>query len=115
MPAGRLWYTTVQRGGGINKGRQEGKYTVGTQVSPDLEGASLVLFTARPLRHSALSHNAGWLPSTTSACVCSPVSLPQQLERNLPGVAPLYLLMPLEFPLSGNRVENTDNVFDRSA
>lgn len=75
MPAGRLWYTTVQRGGGINKGRQEGKYTVGTQVSPDLEGASQVLFTARHLRHSAFSHNAGLLPSTTSVLFFYPSSL----------------------------------------
>lgn len=39
---------------------------------------------------------------------------PFQLERNLPGVTQLYLLMPPEFPLAGNRLENTDNVFDRS-
>lgn len=67
MPAGRLWDAAVQRGGGISKGRREGKYTVRTQVSPDLEGASQALFTARHLRHSAFSRNAGPLPLTTSA------------------------------------------------
>lgn len=84
-------------------------------VSPDLEGASVVLSTARHLRHSAFSHHAGPLALTTSVYVCCLFLLPPKLGRNLPGVTQLYLLMRLEFPLSGNRVENTDNVFDRSA
>lgn len=85
------------------------------QVSPDLKGASLVLSTARRLRHSAFSHHAGPLALTTSAYVCCLFLLPPKLERNLPGVTQLHLLMRPEFPLSGNNVENTDNVFDRSA
>lgn len=84
-------------------------------MSPDLEGASLALSTARHLGHSAFSHHAGPLALTTSAYVCCLSLLPPKLERNLPGVIQLYLLMHPEFPLSGNRVENTDNVFDRSA
>lgn len=32
VPAGRLWYAGVQRGGGISKGRQEGKHTVSTHM-----------------------------------------------------------------------------------
>lgn len=84
-------------------------------MSPDLEGASLVLSTARHLRRSAFSHHAGPLALTTSLRVCRLFLRPPELERNLPGMTQLYLLMHPQFPLSGNRVENTDNVFDRSA
>lgn len=60
--------------GGISKGRsEEGKYTVHTQVSLDLEGATEVLSTSRHPRHLAFSHDAGPLLLSTSTCVWSPV------------------------------------------
>lgn len=69
------WCARVKGGGGgISKGRrEEGKYTVYTQVSLDLEGATEVLSTSRHPRHLVFSHDAGPLPLSTSTYVWSPV------------------------------------------
>lgn len=62
------------RVGVISKGRrEEGKYTVHTQVSLDLEGATEVLSTSKHPRHLTFSHDAGPLPLSTSTYVWSPV------------------------------------------
>lgn len=53
--------------------REEGKYTVQTQVSLDLEGVTEVHSTSRHPRHLAFSHDAGPLPLSTSTYVWSPV------------------------------------------
>lgn len=74
---GASWKAFERRGarvGGISRGRrEEGKYTVHTQVPLDLEGATEVLFTSRHPRHLVFSRDAGPLPLSTSTYVWSSV------------------------------------------
>lgn len=95
---------------GISRGRGDIQYK---QTLPlDLEGATKVVFHINThLRLLAFCHDAGPLPLSISTYVWSPFFTALRPWKESTRGDPTVFT---EFPLAGNRLENPDNMFDRS-